>query len=50
MGNKDRALLCLEQACANRDGSLAGLKQDYRFDVLRTEPRYRRLLATVGVG
>jgi len=49
LGNKDRALDCLEQACANRDWSLSALKQDYRFDPLRADPRYRTVLKHVGI-
>ena len=49
LGNKDRALGCLEQACANRDWALSALKQDYRLDPLRTDPRYRRVLTQVGI-
>jgi len=49
LGNNDRALDCLEQACVNRDCALSGLKQDYRFDPLRTASRYRRILAQVGI-
>ncbi len=49
LGNHDRALDCLEQACTNRDWSLAALKQDIRFDPLRTSARFRRILAQVGI-
>jgi tetratricopeptide (TPR) repeat protein len=49
LGNRDRALDCLEQACANRDWSLSALKQDPRLDPLRASPRYRRVLAQVGL-
>jgi DNA-binding winged helix-turn-helix (wHTH) protein/Tfp pilus assembly protein PilF len=49
LGNRDRALDCLEQACANRDWSLSALKQDHRFDPLRTAHRFRRVMAEVGI-
>jgi DNA-binding winged helix-turn-helix (wHTH) protein/tetratricopeptide (TPR) repeat protein len=49
LGNKDRALECLEQACVNRDWSLSGLKQDIRLDPIRTAHRYRTVLAEVGI-
>jgi DNA-binding winged helix-turn-helix (wHTH) protein/Tfp pilus assembly protein PilF len=49
LGNQDRALDVLEQACANRDWSLSALKQDYRLDSLRPSPRYRRVLKHVGI-
>jgi hypothetical protein len=49
LGNKDRALDCLEQACVNCDWSLSSLKQDMRLDPLRTTHRYRRVLTEVGI-
>ena len=49
LGNRDRALDYLEQACANRDWSLSALKQDPRFDPLRTAHRFRRVMAEVGI-
>jgi DNA-binding winged helix-turn-helix (wHTH) protein len=50
LGNLDRALDCLEQACESRDCALLGLKHDTRFDPLRSSGRYRRLVAHVGLG
>ena len=47
--NKDRALDYIEQACSERDPHVAGLKQDTRLDPLRSAPRYRRVLAQVGI-
>ena len=49
LGNRDRALDCLEQACRNREWSLSALKQDPRLDPLRSSPRYRKVLAQVGL-
>jgi tetratricopeptide (TPR) repeat protein len=49
LGNKDRALECLEQACVNRAWSVSGLKQDIRLDPVRSTYRYRRVLAEVGI-
>jgi hypothetical protein len=49
LGNTDRALDCLEQACANRDWSLSALKQDPRLDPLRGSRRYGRILEQVGI-
>jgi len=49
LGDKDRALDCLEQACANRDWALSALKQDYRLDPVRSERRYRKVLTEVGI-
>ena len=44
LGNQDRALECLEQACVNRDWSLSALKQDHRLDPLRTTHRFRKIV------
>lgn len=49
LGNKDRALECLEQACASREWSLSSIKQDHRFDPLRAENRFRVILTQVGI-
>jgi DNA-binding winged helix-turn-helix (wHTH) protein/Tfp pilus assembly protein PilF len=49
LGNRDRALDCLEQACVDRDWSLSALKQDSRFDSLRSAQRFRRVLTQVGI-
>ena len=49
LGNKERAIDCLEEACARRDWYISDLKQDIRLDPLRTVPRFRSLLTRVGV-
>jgi hypothetical protein len=49
LGNQDRALEYTEEACFRRDWFISGLKQDTRLDPLRTSPRYRGLLAKVGI-
>jgi serine/threonine-protein kinase len=49
LGNKDRALDYLEQACVNRDSSLSAIKQDHRFDSLRSASRFRSVLTQVGI-
>jgi len=41
LGSKDAAINFLEEACAQRDLSLGDVKQDYRFDRLRSDPRFR---------
>jgi DNA-binding winged helix-turn-helix (wHTH) protein/Tfp pilus assembly protein PilF len=49
LGIRDRALECLETACAEHAWELVVLKQDCRFDCLRTEMRFRRVLRRVGL-
>jgi serine/threonine protein kinase len=44
-GDNDRALEWLERAYAERDGTLVWLKVHPRLDGLRSEPRFRDLLA-----
>jgi tetratricopeptide (TPR) repeat protein len=49
LGSNDAAIIFLEEACAERDLSLGDVKQDYRFDRLRSDPRFRSALNRVGV-
>jgi tetratricopeptide (TPR) repeat protein len=49
LGNKDQALDYLEDACARRDWCVLDFKQDSRLDSLRATPRFRNLLARVGL-
>jgi len=49
LGQKDQAYQELERACQERDGWLAWLNVDPVFDRLRTDPRFPRLLARVGL-
>jgi hypothetical protein len=44
-GETEQALAWLEKAYAERDGTLAWLKVHPRLDGLRSEPRFRDLLA-----
>jgi pentatricopeptide repeat protein len=52
LGLEDRAgaIEWLERACSDRSVGIAWLKVDPIWDTLREEPRFRRLLDTLGVG
>jgi TolB-like protein/lipoprotein NlpI len=47
-GDKERSLLYLEKAYEQRDPTLANLKVDPGFDILRSDPRFTDLLHKVG--
>jgi hypothetical protein len=47
--NKNGALDLIEEACLQRDWPLHGLKQDSRFDSVRTDPRFRRVVRRVAI-
>ena len=49
LGEKDEAFTWLEKAEKARDGLLARLKVDSRFDPLRSDPRFTDLVRRVGV-
>ncbi|HEY3928278.1 MAG TPA: winged helix-turn-helix domain-containing protein [Candidatus Koribacter sp.] len=49
VGDKARALDCLEQAYAQHSTELNALKVDPEYDLLRGEPRFQKLLAKVGL-
>lgn len=49
LGEKDEALGCLQKAYEFRDDRLVWLKADPRFDNVSTDPRYRDLLARMGL-
>jgi DNA-binding winged helix-turn-helix (wHTH) protein/Flp pilus assembly protein TadD len=49
LGNRDRALDYVEEACRTRDWAIAGLRQNSRLDPVRNTPRYRSALACVGI-
>lgn len=49
MGNTDEALMWLERAYKDRDGSMVFLKVDPSFDRLRTNPRFVDLLRRMGI-
>jgi|SRR5580658_1794338 DNA-binding winged helix-turn-helix (wHTH) protein len=50
LGDRARALDLLERAFAERDVWLTWLGVEPRFDALRTEPRFQRLLRGIGLG
>ena len=49
LGEVDRALRVLENACRRHEGGLILLNADPRFDSLKSEPRYRQLLQRIGL-
>jgi TolB-like protein/tRNA A-37 threonylcarbamoyl transferase component Bud32/Flp pilus assembly protein TadD len=49
LGDRDRAMLWLDQARQSYDPVITRLKVDPRFDKLRGDPRFAKLLATVGL-
>ena len=49
LGDKDQAFPWLEKADKARDGILARLKVDSRYDSLRSDPRFADLLRRVGL-
>jgi len=46
---KDTAIAFLETACADRDVWLAWLKVEPRWDPLRHDPRFQKLVARIGL-
>lgn len=49
LGDKDGALARIREACTKRDWYVSDLKQDCRFDGLRSDSRFKALLASVGI-
>jgi hypothetical protein len=49
LGENDEALEWLERARQNRDPWLGYLRVSPRFDNVRTDPRFERLLQSVGL-
>ncbi|MDQ3697992.1 MAG: hypothetical protein M3373_08220 [Gemmatimonadota bacterium] len=50
LGETERALDLLEQAAAERNWHLRLLKVEPIFDPVRSDPRFKALLTTVGLG
>jgi len=50
LGDHDRALECLERACDERSWQVVWLGSWPLFDPLRSTPRFRTLMARVGLG
>jgi eukaryotic-like serine/threonine-protein kinase len=49
LGQYDRAIECLEQACEERYHRAATIKVDSSFDPLHSDPRFQRLLERMGL-
>ena len=49
LGDKEQALASLERGYEKREVDLAALKIEPRFDSLREEPRFERLLRRLGL-
>jgi serine/threonine-protein kinase len=49
LGDRDRAFTLLKRACAERDSGLIWLKMDPSWDMLRSDPRFKELLACIHV-
>ncbi|HET9951560.1 MAG TPA: protein kinase [Candidatus Eisenbacteria bacterium] len=48
-GSRDAALATLQGACEQRDPRILWLGVDQRFDPIRSEPRYRAIVAAMGL-
>lgn len=48
LGNIDAAVECLEQSFDKREGHIVMLNVDPRFDALREDPRFQRIINDVG--
>jgi hypothetical protein len=49
LGERDAAFAALDRACADRDPVLAGLAVEPRFEPLRSDIRYGRLMTRLGL-
>lgn len=49
LGEKERALACLDKAYQVHDGELTGIATDHRLDVLHSDPRFQDLPRRVGL-
>lgn len=48
LGDKEAAIRCLEESYEKREGHIVMLNVDPRFDELRSDPRFQRIIKTVG--
>ena len=48
LGDSETAINCLEEAYKNREGHVVMLNADPRFDAIREDPRFQRLLRKIG--
>jgi adenylate cyclase len=48
LGDGETAINCLEEAYRDREGHVVMLNQDPRFDALRDDPRFQRLIKKIG--
>jgi serine/threonine protein kinase/tetratricopeptide (TPR) repeat protein len=49
LGERDEAFAALEKACDEQDWWVLWMGVDPRFDALRSDPRYRRLIERIGL-
>jgi adenylate cyclase len=49
LGDQDKAMDCLERAYEERAGGIYGVKGSFLFENLRSHPRFRALLAKIGL-
>jgi adenylate cyclase len=49
LGEKEKALAALEAAAQARSRWIAGLKADPIWDPLRSEPRFQKILTSIGL-
>ena len=49
LGEKEEALAALEAAYQARSSLIAGLKADPIWDPLRNEPRFQKILTSIGL-
>ncbi len=48
LGDKEAAIRCLEESLEKREGHIVMLNVDPRFDDLRPDPRFQKIIETVG--
>ncbi|MEQ1603371.1 MAG: hypothetical protein ABL999_00730 [Pyrinomonadaceae bacterium] len=48
LGDNDAAIQCLEESLDKREGHMVMLNVDPRFDEIRPDPRFRKIIETIG--